>query len=239
MLVAESDDSAPVFRRNLVVYCSVIVFGAILQIPAATIIERLIGLDVGQVSPVSVWWVQVLIFLYLSHRYYFSKQSTLAIREFKITASTTLHSWKINDANLILDRTKPKHTKFPKGFNISREDVFKRLNDSQDGLFNDENSELRLDNPSFLGDWRFEITPVLKTEIGVRTGDGRFLQYEFSTGRQRWIRFRAYVDTVLTSEQTTEFFVPIVVSSLAGLALLFRRVDPSLLASVMHSCQTT
>lgn len=237
--MAESDDSAPVFRRNLVVYCSIILFGVILEIPAATIIERLLGLGVGQVSPVRVWLVQVLIFLYLSHRYYFSKHSTLAFREFKATKAANRLSWKIKAAKSTLDKSRPRHTKFPTCFNLSREEVFEKLNAPYEEPFSDENSELQLDNPSFAGDWSFEVTPALKSKNLVRAGNERILNFELPIGQQRWIRFRSNLDTVLRSEQTTEFLVPILVSSLAGVALFYRWVDPSLFASVMHSCVAT
>lgn len=68
-----NDDIEGNFRRNLLVYCTVILAGNFLQLPVEKLMQKLLGIEPGQLDPVRVFVVQLLVFLYLSHRHYFSK----------------------------------------------------------------------------------------------------------------------------------------------------------------------
>lgn len=83
MSSSDGEDSVPNFRRNLLVFCSLVLAGWILGIPVSAIVQKFVGVDF---EPIAAWrlaTVQTLAFLYFAHRYYTSPPGRHVFRDFQ------------------------------------------------------------------------------------------------------------------------------------------------------------
>jgi hypothetical protein len=79
----DGEDSVPNFRRNLLVFCSLVLTGWLLGVPVSAIVQKIVGVDF---EPIAAWrlaTVQTLAFLYFAHRYYTSPLGRHVFRDFQ------------------------------------------------------------------------------------------------------------------------------------------------------------
>jgi hypothetical protein len=72
-----SNDVEVHFRRNLLVYCSVVLIGNFLQIPIENVLKKLLDIEPGTLDQHRIYLVQLILLSYLMHRHFFSASGRL------------------------------------------------------------------------------------------------------------------------------------------------------------------
>lgn len=78
-----NEDVEANFRRNLLVYCTVILVGNFLHLPLENLAKRLLDIEATQLNPIRIFAVQCFVLAYLIHRHYFSKSGRLILTDLK------------------------------------------------------------------------------------------------------------------------------------------------------------
>lgn len=238
------NDGPESFRRNLVVYCVLVLSGTLLNIPLAAVIEKMLGIGVGKVSIANLQIIQATVFVYLVHRYYFygnrpvpwkaisGKRDSLSLAHFSEyvvsqveRANASPENWPSSihpSKSELLAAVAEQFTKTNSGYVASPMKV--TLSPYQ-----------RFEN----GEWHLAATVVDANQNTLSNLDQfrQVIVLKIPVFTQFAIRNRAMLGTMLTSELTTEVVVPFLLTIFAGLAIVLRFFFPSMFGNIVSACQ--
>lgn len=213
--MSDIEDKANKFRSNLLVYCTLVVVGVYLSIPLPTVLEKVLGVAVAEVSPVKLLVVQCVVFAYLAHRYYFASTTVGAVQQIKEQINTAALSKRYA---FILREVKISNSLGgPTGsaFSHHHNDVVSYFNKlrRQQSIVPVAADELitKLDPPNEVSQWRYDMVPALH----FKDSDGQFarveglnISYRFTRPRKIQFFLFAGLRTLLVGSALTEHMVP-------------------------------
>lgn len=228
----ESDDSK--IRRNLVVFSGVIILLTWLRVPVGELAGGLFKLEKGtqisQISQFRLWIACLVILLYLSLRYRFTKEWTKIGNAYR--AEVLEKKQQLIDKRAIKSVDHFRKTKHRDGgfkgqlFTSYSSAVDEKKQKYADLIGEPEILIHRLRGDPVINGER--VSMIFRWDAKRVRGipdDGFQLSYKFDWLDQKWIAFYANAHTLAYSSSAVQYIIPILLTAVAFVVLLIRLIQ--------------
>jgi hypothetical protein len=218
------EDSDDKIRRNLIVVSTAVLLGGWLELPATSVMKRVLGDDIA--TTVQAWrlWVAVLVVLtYLVLRYKFSHGANHAVQD----AKGELQGFRLAGMNAVLDRQMKHYTMTgvePPAFRGAFSSYVKSRVGAYQGR--PEISVTKVTH-HVIGKGEVELSLEWPSQGSANESD-RPLGFELSWREKATANTRSVLRLFCYSDASTSFLVPVALAALA-LAISLWRLFQSLI----------
>jgi hypothetical protein len=243
MSSTDGDDSVPNFRRNLLVFCSLVLVGWFLGVPVSAIVQKIVGVDFDPITPWKLVLVQALAFFYFAHRYYTSPVGSKVFSTLLSEYRGLVDSQTYALANLVTKSREKSEKVWHAWLSKSEQEVVDEVNKvleaeeldpvSVDAFYIEFHGADRVVNSRTRFNTRLNVWRSFN-----RIGNPVVTHCEISVPQNvyRSMCIRTFVRVSLMTESLTEHIVPLVITALT-MALLTYRLYVSLSGYVsVSSC---
>lgn len=229
MSSTDGDDSVPNFRRNLLVFCSLVLVGWFLGVPVSAIVQKIVGVDFDPITPWKLVLVQALAFFYFAHRYYTSPVGSKVFSKLHSEYRGLVDSQTYALANLVTKSREQGGHVWHEWFSKSDQEVVDEVNKI---LAAEELDPISVD--TFCVDFtdagrvvnsRTKFTTRLSVWRSFnRVGNAVVTHCEISVPQNvyRSLCMKTFVRVSLMTESLTEHIVPLVITALTMGLLTYR-----------------
>lgn len=214
--MAEIEDSEDKFRRNLLVFCALVIVGVYLEIPLSKVLEQVLGIPLTDALPERLLVVQCAVFAYLVHRYYFANPDEGAVS--KITTEINALALSKRYSFVAKEVEKSNSLGGPTGsmYSLTHSDVVSHLNTNRQledmGPISHFELITKLEPPNQVSTWLYDMTPVLYYKDSDRQFahmKGLRVSYQFTTTRKIYFYTSGTLKTLFAGSALTEHLVPL------------------------------
>lgn len=214
----EGDDSK--IRRNLVVFSTLIVFVAWLEIPVGQIAAGLLKLGVPpQINPFKLWLTCAAVLLYLTLRYRFTAEWTRLVATYKSNLGEAFKSVGAKRTQRSI-ATFIKTKKNDGGFKGQLVTFYDLRVAKQKQKYGDQigEPEIRVADASGYTVNRAQVSINLVWEerlVGSAAPENKSMPYKFDWLEFKLIQMYAHIHTLVYSHSSVQYVVPLVLTTAA------------------------